>query len=115
MSDEQKKIVVDVAGAMNKITPELMDAMAPILLDPMVKALEKRTEDQADRIKEMESDNRELALQVQAAVGALTQIERVYYEEVSDQSPETIIRKASRMNGIARDAQNRIAELKGGE
>lgn len=42
-------------------------------------------------------------------------MEHLRRAEVSDQSPETIIRKASRMNGIARDAQNRIAELKGGE
>ena len=33
-------VVVDVAGAMDKITPELIEMMAPVLMNPMIKALE---------------------------------------------------------------------------
>jgi len=35
-----QKIVIDMAGAMEKLTPELIAAMAPILLNPMIKAQE---------------------------------------------------------------------------
>lgn len=34
------KVVIDMAGAMEKITPQMIEAMAPILRDPMVMALE---------------------------------------------------------------------------
>lgn len=34
------KIVIDLAGAMEKMTPQMIEAMAPILRDPMVMALE---------------------------------------------------------------------------
>lgn len=36
------KVVIDMAGAMEKITPQMIEAMAPILRDPMIKALEGR-------------------------------------------------------------------------
>lgn len=35
-----QKIVIDMAGAMDKMTPELIAAMAPILLNPMIKTQE---------------------------------------------------------------------------
>lgn len=34
------QIVIDLAGAMDKLTPQMIEAMAPILRDPMVMALE---------------------------------------------------------------------------
>lgn len=37
---EAPKVVIDMAGAMEKITPQMIEAMAPILRDPMVMALE---------------------------------------------------------------------------
>lgn len=49
------------------------------------------------------------------AVDALTQIERAYYQEATNPSPETVRRMAARMNGIARDTQNALAELTGGK
>ena len=49
------KVVVDVAGAMDKITPELMEAMAPILTNPMIAALEAECERRHKRIKELEA------------------------------------------------------------
>lgn len=43
MSDKAKgKIVVDMAGAMEKLTPEMLRAMSPILTNPMIAALESR-------------------------------------------------------------------------
>ena len=60
----------------------------------------------ADRIEELEA-------KLAKAVVGLTQIERAYYQEATNPSPETIRRMAARMNGIARDTQNAIAELKG--
>ena len=60
----------------------------------------------ADRIEELEA-------KLAKAVEALTQIERAYYQEATNPGPETIRRMAARMNGIARDAQNAIAELTG--
>ena len=63
-------------------------------------------QDAADRIEELEA-------KLAKAVVGLTQIERAYYQEATNPSPETIRRMAARMNGIARDTQNAIAELKG--
>ena len=40
------KTVVDMAGAMDKITPALMEAMAPLLTQPMIQTLNKKVDDQ---------------------------------------------------------------------
>lgn len=63
--------------------------------------------------KEAEAYAEELEAKLAKAVVGLTQIERAYYQEATNPSPETIRRMAARMNGIARDTQNAIAELKG--
>ena len=82
-----------------------------------------------DRIEELEAANRGLVrlneatearaktaeAKLETAVEALTQIERAYYQEATNPSPETVRRMAARMNGIARDTQNALAELTGGK
>ena len=57
----------------------------------------------------------ELEAKLAKAVEALTQIERAYYQEATNPRPETVRRMAARMNGIARDTQNTLANLTGGK
>lgn len=42
---EKKSVVIDMAGAMDKITPEMIEAMAPLLTNPLIQSLEKRVEE----------------------------------------------------------------------
>lgn len=42
LAEAKPPIHVDVAGAMDKMTPDVIAAMAPLLLDPIVKSLEMR-------------------------------------------------------------------------
>ena len=46
---------------------------------------------------------------------ALTRIERTYYQEATNPSPETVRRMAAKMNAIAYKAQTSHAALKGGD
>lgn len=43
--DADGKVVVDLAGSMRSMTPEMIEAMAPILLNPTVMMLEKQVQD----------------------------------------------------------------------
>ena len=90
-----KPVVIDMAGAMDKLTPELVAAMLPILRDPMVEALEYRIEKldaqlaaalkardrEAARAEAAEAKVREQALDYLAldgqAIEALTEVERL--------------------------------------
>ena len=102
--------------------------------DDLVKRLDSFDADDlhreaADRIEELEAANRGLVrlneatearaktaeAKLETAVEALTQIERAYYQEATNPSPETVRRMAARMNGIAKDTQNTLAELTGGK
>lgn len=38
MTDEQKKIVIDMAGAMEKITPEMMDLTRDLMIEGLTKS-----------------------------------------------------------------------------
>jgi hypothetical protein len=53
----------------------------------------------------------ELEAKLAKAVEGLMQIERTYYQEAANPSPETIRRMSARMNGIAYAA---LAEINGG-
>lgn len=78
-----------------------------------IATLEEMVEAAKQDAKEAEAYAEELEAKLAKAVVGLTQIERAYYQEATNPSPETIRRMAARMNGIARDTQNAIAELKG--
>ena len=55
----------------------------------------------------------ELEAKLAEALEGLTRIERAYYQEATNPSPEIHRRMAAKMNGIARDTQNAVATLKG--
>jgi hypothetical protein len=60
MTEAPKKIVVDVAGAMDKITPEFIEMMAPLLTQPMIASLENENARLRARVSELEAANRGL-------------------------------------------------------
>ena len=51
MTEEKKKIVIDLAGVMDKITPELIEGMAPLLTNPLIMAVEKDNENLRKRLR----------------------------------------------------------------
>jgi hypothetical protein len=53
MTEAPKKIVVDVAGAMDKITPEFIEMMAPLLTQPMIASLENEITHLRARVAEL--------------------------------------------------------------